>query len=199
MALGSATVASRRPAARRLLVVPAAVLDAAADGAPAPLNDDAPSTSPLAVLDAEPVDTFVDVAFSDGASFRFHALWLRDACADANHVVADAGERILSMLPVNTGCDETLRAATCDVDDAGGLVVTWDNHETPSTFSAREPGERTQRRRRRAASRKGPPKEYSRPKTKTNTPRRGWSRSPATPTRPASPPRGSTTSRTRTA
>ena len=137
MALGSATVASRRPAARRLLVVPAAVLDAAPDGAPAPLNDDGPTPSPLAVLDAEPVDTFVDVAFSDGASFRFHALWLRDACADANHVVADAGERILSMLPVNTGCDEKLRAATCDVDDAGGLVVTWDNHETPSTFSAR--------------------------------------------------------------
>lgn len=89
------------------------------------------------VLEALPNDTHVDVVFNDGASFRFHALWLRDACSDANHVVADAGERILSMLPVNTGCDADLRATDCDIDETGGLIVTWSNHDTRSTFDAK--------------------------------------------------------------
>ena len=75
----------------------------------------------------------------DGASFRFHALWLRDACSDANHVVADAGERILSMIPVNIpGCDAALQAAAADITlDGGGLSVTWNNHDVPSTFDAK--------------------------------------------------------------
>ena len=76
-------------------VVPRAVVDPAAV---VPALNSKPDE--FAVLEATPNDTYVDVVFKDGASFRFHALWLRDACTDPNHVVADAGERILSMLPV---------------------------------------------------------------------------------------------------
>ena len=114
-------------------VVPRAVVDPAAV---VPALNSKPDE--FAVLEATPDDTYVDVVFKDGASFRFHALWLRDACSDANHVVADAGERILSMLPVNTGCDADLRAASCEIDETGGrLIVTWTNHEIPSTFGAK--------------------------------------------------------------
>ena len=37
----------------------------------------------------------VDLVFGDGGKFRFHALWLRDACRDENFVKNAAGERIL--------------------------------------------------------------------------------------------------------
>ena len=113
-------------------VVPRAVVDPAAV---VPALNSKPDE--FAVLEATPDDTYVDVVFKDGASFRFHALWLRDACSDPNHVVADAGERILSMLPVNTGCDANLRATRCEMDEIGGLVVHWTNHEIPSTFDAK--------------------------------------------------------------
>ena len=113
-------------------VVPRAVVDPAAV---VPALNSQPDE--FAVLEATPNDTYVDVVFKDGASFRFHALWLRDACSDPNHVVADAGERILSMLPVNTGCDADLRAASCEIDETGGLIVTWTNHEIQSTFGAK--------------------------------------------------------------
>ena len=41
------------------------------------------------------------------------------------------------MLPVNTGCDADLRAASCEIDETGGLIVTWTNHEIQSTFGAK--------------------------------------------------------------
>ena len=45
-------------------------------------------------------DEVVDVSFTDGSTFRFHSLWLRDACRDAHHVAAQAGEKILTATPV---------------------------------------------------------------------------------------------------
>ena len=37
----------------------------------------------------------VDVRFADDCSFRFHTLWLRDACRDEQFVKTAAGEKIL--------------------------------------------------------------------------------------------------------
>ena len=39
----------------------------------------------------------VDVSFTDGSTYRFHSLWLRDACRDAHHVAARAGE-VISLI-----------------------------------------------------------------------------------------------------
>jgi hypothetical protein len=38
----------------------------------------------------------VDISFTDGSTYRFHSLWLRDACRDAAHVATHAGEKILT-------------------------------------------------------------------------------------------------------
>lgn len=48
---------------------------------------------------AQPAESgsFVDLTFGDGNSYRFHSLWMRDACQDENHLCKDAGERILSV------------------------------------------------------------------------------------------------------
>ena len=50
------------------------------------------------------------------------------------------------MLPSNTGCDADLRAASCEMDEIGKLVVHWTNHEIPSTFDAKSSSLRRRRR-----------------------------------------------------
>ena len=42
----------------------------------------------------------VDIKFSDGAKYRFHGLWLRDSCRDAQHVNQSSTERVLDHSPV---------------------------------------------------------------------------------------------------
>ena len=58
---------------------------------------------------------------------------------DANHVVADAGERILRMIPINTGCGLDLKAKTATVTETGDLVIEWENQteDMPSTYQAK--------------------------------------------------------------
>jgi len=92
----------------------------------------------------------VDVSFTDGSTFRFHSLWLRDACRDAHHVAAQAGEKILTATPVGPSgiCPIRTRANMASVnDDTGLLHIIWNDdsfieHElaidppTVSTFPA---------------------------------------------------------------
>lgn len=40
----------------------------------------------IAVNAAQPVGNKVEISFTDGSKFQFHALWLRDACRDAGSV-----------------------------------------------------------------------------------------------------------------
>eukprot|EP01047_Picozoa_sp_COSAG01_P003012 COSAG01_NODE_86_length_27623_cov_39.847224_2_plen_582_part_00 len=61
----------------------------------------------------------VQVSFGDGATFKFHALWLRDACRDESLVKAEAGERILHRIPL-----ETLRCGGGPTATASLLATT---------------------------------------------------------------------------
>jgi len=71
----------------------------------------------------------VDVYFADGAAYRFHSLWLRDACRDKEHVVGGAGERYLTATPVGPSgvCTGRLLAAAAQVTTGGLLHVAWND------------------------------------------------------------------------
>lgn len=85
----------------------------------------------------------VDVGFSDGSAYRFHALWLRDACRDSAHVDDVSGERILTVSPVGPDgfSPAGLQAVGAELDDAGSELKLWWNDDVSttaaSTFSAR--------------------------------------------------------------
>eukprot|EP00443_Scrippsiella_acuminata_P007478 CAMPEP_0115241418 /NCGR_PEP_ID=MMETSP0270-20121206/38418_1 /TAXON_ID=71861 /ORGANISM="Scrippsiella trochoidea, Strain CCMP3099" /LENGTH=498 /DNA_ID=CAMNT_0002656435 /DNA_START=95 /DNA_END=1590 /DNA_ORIENTATION=+ len=79
----------------------------------------------------------VELHFEDGSGYRFHALWLRDACRDDAHVSAAAGERILAATPVVTGCNGSISAKRVDVEGDGRLRIQWDDATSQdSTFDA---------------------------------------------------------------
>jgi len=93
-----------------------------------------PSEGPIRRAQAQ--GRYIDVEFQDGNAYRFHAIWLRDACRDATHVSAAAGERILSNAAVVTGCQETISASELCVED-GVMRVQWDDGKSPeSSFDA---------------------------------------------------------------
>ena len=77
------------------VLLPFAVLMAAlslraAEKSEAAVNSTSPvssvSNNAIAVSAAQPVGNKVEVSFTDGSKFQFHALWLRDACRDAGSV-----------------------------------------------------------------------------------------------------------------
>ena len=72
-------------------------------------------------------DKHVDITFEDGSAFRFHSLWLRDACRDDEHVAGHAGERYLTATPVGPSGvrPDLLSAAEAAVGDDGLLHITW--------------------------------------------------------------------------
>lgn len=77
----------------------------------------------------------VNLSFKDGATYRFHALWLHDACRDPSYVSKAAGERILAMDPVVTQCPAGLMPKTISIEDSGMLRISWDNENlADSTF-----------------------------------------------------------------
>lgn len=97
--------------------------------------------------------TAVDVRFSssdgddDGetktttTTYRFHSLWLRDACRDARHVVGNGvGERILTSTPVAGSCDVgNVKALDAESSDDGGEVtIRWNGASSTeaSTYDA---------------------------------------------------------------
>ena len=111
-------------AAAALLALPASALVAphprlraprVLRSAPAAAPPTADSPPRCAVVAAEVADggKAVDVSFGSGATYRFHALWLRDACRDEAHVAAAAGERILMMLPSRSRQDHSFRLSRC--------------------------------------------------------------------------------------
>jgi len=87
------------------------------------------TASQPAIVDAVAAGKYVEVHFDDGAAYRFHSLWLRDACRDEEHVVGGAGERYLTATPVGPSgvSAENVRAASAEVGADGGLRVTWND------------------------------------------------------------------------
>lgn len=72
----------------------------------------------------------LDVTFRDGAAFRFHALWLRDACRDDAFIAVKAGERILGQTQIVLGTSLDIRVVRSGVEDSGQVVrVEWDTQE----------------------------------------------------------------------
>jgi alpha-ketoglutarate-dependent taurine dioxygenase len=69
----------------------------------------------------------VQLGFTDGSTFDFHGLWLRDACRDAAVLSEIAGERYLERIPPTVGC--TGKAKSVNIT-AGNLEVVFDDdHE----------------------------------------------------------------------
>jgi alpha-ketoglutarate-dependent taurine dioxygenase len=88
------------------------------------------------IVAAQTKGTDVDVKFSDGNAFRFHALWLRDACRDSNHVSAKAGERILTMTPLGAGCPPELAATSAMIREDGSMSLQWSDASSESCFTS---------------------------------------------------------------
>ena len=68
------------------------------------------------------------VGFADGFKCRFHSLWLRDACRDAQHVALHAGERYLTATPVGPSGErpDLLAASSASIDaEANELRIDW--------------------------------------------------------------------------
>ena len=86
------------------------------------------ATKPM-ITDAVVQDKHVQITFSDGAAYRFHSLWLRDACRDAEHVASHAGERYLTATPVGPSgvVYDQLVAAEARIDERGVLHIAWND------------------------------------------------------------------------
>jgi hypothetical protein len=73
-------------------------------------------------------DRGVDIYFQDGGAYRFHSLWLRDACRDEPFLKKAAGERILATTVLVAGCPEDLHATKVEIDNStNGLHVEWND------------------------------------------------------------------------
>eukprot|EP00466_Bigelowiella_natans_P018793 jgi/Bigna1/81181/fgenesh1_pg.78_\ len=99
-------------------------------------SDLAPPTVEMAGVSGKNGE-FVDVAFKGeaNAAFRFHALWLRDACRDEQSVAGVSGERNLAVSPVGpfSAVDlKSIRASAADVLPSGDVVVHWTSGDVVS-------------------------------------------------------------------
>jgi len=83
----------------------------------------------------------VDVTFSDGSRFRFHALWLRDACPDGNHLQPSL-ERNVEAIPYiakrtakrSTGAEWRFEPSAAEIDrEDGSLTFKWDPADAVDT------------------------------------------------------------------
>uniref|UniRef100_A0A7S4TAU1 trimethyllysine dioxygenase n=1 Tax=Alexandrium monilatum TaxID=311494 RepID=A0A7S4TAU1_9DINO len=102
----------------------------------APLIPSTASRFTCSLLSAEARGQNVDVSFRDGSAFRFHSLWLRDACRDPFYVSAAAGEKILSRTPLGARCPADLAAKSVKTEDDSHLRVEWSDGSNESLFSA---------------------------------------------------------------
>jgi len=70
----------------------------------------------------------VKVEFADGATYIYHALWLRDACRDEELVKTAAGERILHKTPLETLppiAPAALVISGTHCTEGGGVHMEW--------------------------------------------------------------------------
>eukprot|EP00971_Amphidinium_carterae_P346005 6487250-Amphidinium_carterae.1 len=106
----------------------------------APAGFHVQSSGTVGVKHARSVGAHVDFEFEDGTAFRFHSLWLRDACRDAAYVSAAAGERLLAhtavAMPQQTL--KQLQALHAYIGDDGETVrVEWSDSSSPvSSYSS---------------------------------------------------------------
>ena len=87
----------------------------------------------LSIASVLPVDegAALEVNFGDGSAYRFHSLWLRDACRDEAYVANKAGERILGQTPIVLGTDLNLRVIKADIAPGNTKVkIQWSTHES---------------------------------------------------------------------
>mmetsp|Transcript_4627 Transcript_4627/g.7567 ORF Transcript_4627/g.7567 Transcript_4627/m.7567 type:complete len:503 (+) Transcript_4627:161-1669(+) len=67
----------------------------------------------------------VKIEFTDGSSYLFHSLWLRDACRDDQHVVAVAGERHLTATAAMLKDPDSILAHSVSLSAEGELRIEW--------------------------------------------------------------------------
>lgn len=70
----------------------------------------------------------VDVQFADDSSFRFHTMWLRDACRDDEFVKTAAGEKILHKTLLVEGIDG-VHAIDASIGEGNRLEVQLANNQ----------------------------------------------------------------------
>ena len=99
------------------------------------------AADPPAVVNAVANGAHVEVFFADGAAYRFHSLWLRDACRDDEHVAGHAGERYLTATPVGPSGVRAgqLLATSAHVCADGMLQVAWNDESYCSHEMAFDP------------------------------------------------------------
>ena len=121
------------PARQRAFIAPRTVASVASSVAPADSE-----AAPSLVDSGRLVEVTLDEGL--GSRYAFHAMWLRDACRDDAHVVADAGERLLTATPVGplAYVDPSALAATSAAVVDGELVVEW-NDASPTVRASRLP------------------------------------------------------------
>eukprot|EP00471_Norrisiella_sphaerica_P013368 CAMPEP_0184492104 /NCGR_PEP_ID=MMETSP0113_2-20130426/22309_1 /TAXON_ID=91329 /ORGANISM="Norrisiella sphaerica, Strain BC52" /LENGTH=513 /DNA_ID=CAMNT_0026876755 /DNA_START=96 /DNA_END=1637 /DNA_ORIENTATION=- len=74
----------------------------------------------------------VDITFDDGARYRFHALWLRDACRGEKSVDSISGERYLDATPIgpySSVYTNSIHANEVGVVE-GNLIVHWTENDS---------------------------------------------------------------------
>ena len=73
-------------------------------------------------------DGDVDVTFTDGVVYRFHGLWLRDACRTEDFYKNAAGERYLPATLIVSGPENMGDVHAADVEVQDGVVcVQWND------------------------------------------------------------------------
>lgn len=70
-----------------------------------------------------------DIAFNDGSAFRFHSIWLRDACRDEKHLLPSM-ERNVNISAVVAGVPANVKAQSMQVDsEMDCLTIHWPGND----------------------------------------------------------------------
>ena len=97
---------------------------------PTPDFDSYPISATILSATLEAEGRGLKVAWSDGRTSRYHAIWLRDNASDGDVLNLETREpwSDVTALPADT------RIATADIDAVGALSIRWASGETISRF-----------------------------------------------------------------
>ena len=108
--------------------------------APAAIQTEQIEQAEVSADSATVLDVAVDagvstVAFSDGSEFRFHNMWLRDACRDETNV-HDSHERNLATSALINSLPFTMGGAPEIIDGGATVLLTWPEDGLTQSFDA---------------------------------------------------------------